>query len=145
LKDIRGQVLQAAAELEIDVRELPEIERTELLDSVYAKYTPGHRYTWALWETFAERVSKRSADGWKWCGDFVSDQDVTLFFNPVDEKSAFVMVGGRALVSVIGELYGEEFYLTNASTDYLLCFNHHDYLIACGTAREWLANYEAPA
>lgn len=37
------------------------------------------------------------------------------------------------------------FYLTNASTDYLLCFNHHDYLIACGAAREWVVNYQPPA
>ncbi len=37
----------------------------------------------------------------------------------------------------------EEFYLTNTLTDYLLCFNHHDYLIACGRAREWLTAYSA--
>ena len=54
----------------------------------------------------------------------------------------FAIVGGDALVRLLGDLPPMEFYLTNAATEYLLCFNHHDYLIACGSAREWLATYQ---
>ena len=31
-----------------------------------------------------------------------------------------------------------EFYITNKKTTYLLAFNHHDYLIACGDSEKWL-------
>ncbi len=144
--DIRGQVLRLGAELEIDVRELAEAQRRRLLDEVFTKYTQGHRYSWAMWDSkfFAEHISRQAEDGWKWCGDFVGNQEVILFFNSSDEEAAFVVGGGEALVRLLGEMHRVEFYLTNMSTDYLLCFNHHDYLIACGAAREWLATYQTP-
>lgn len=36
------------------------------------------------------------------------------------------------VVSLLSEFYGYEFYITNNSKDFVLCFNHHDYLIGCG-------------
>ncbi|WP_346768745.1 DUF6756 family protein [Paenibacillus sp. HB172176] len=35
-------------------------------------------------------------------------------------------------------MFNVEFYITNKRCDYLLCFNHHDYLIACGEAINWI-------
>lgn len=144
---IREWVLHGAAERQIGVRELDEAERTRLLDDVFAKYTRGYRYSWAMWESkfFAEHVGLRAEDGWRWCGDLVGSQEVVLFFNSSDDKAMFMVAGGDDLVNILGEMPRREFYLTNASTDYLLCFNHHDYLIACGATREWMVNYQLSA
>lgn len=37
-------------------------------------------------------------------------------------------------------MFNVEFYVTNKNNEYLLCFNHHDVLIACGDATEWIKN-----
>lgn len=39
-------------------------------------------------------------------------------------------------------MFNVEFYVTNKNNEYLLCFNHHDVLIACGDATEWIKKYE---
>ena len=49
-----------------------------------------------------------------------------------------VIVRRDDLVAVLGETYGFEFYVTNKEKSYLLVFNHHDILMACGDAKNWL-------
>lgn len=44
----------------------------------------------------------------------------------------------RDIVAVLAECTGFEFYLTDVEATFLLCFNHHDVLIAAGDARPWL-------
>jgi hypothetical protein len=67
-----------------------------------------------------------------------------MFFNLPDEKAAFTFNKGDDVVSVLSETYGFEFYLTNRCAEYLICFNHHDVLIACGSAIELLSKYKTP-
>ena len=61
-----------------------------------------------------------------------------MFFNESDEKKSFLFKNGDDLVAVLGETYGFEFYVTNKEKSYLLVFNHHDILMACGDAKNWL-------
>ena len=42
------------------------------------------------------------------------------------------------MVAILGETSLFEFYVTDKNASYLLAFNHHDYLIACGEAKNWL-------
>lgn len=35
-------------------------------------------------------------------------------------------------------MFGFEFYITNFETEYVICFNHHDCLLGCGTAKKWV-------
>jgi hypothetical protein len=144
MRDIRSQVLQIGVDLRIDVHELSDIQRTHVLDDVFAKYTQGYRYAWAMWDSryFAPHVSRQAEDGWEWCADFIGMNQAFLFFNSAHEEAMFAIAGGHAVVRLLGEMPAEEFYLTNTLTDYLLCVNHHDYLIACGRAREWLTAYQ---
>lgn len=146
-RNIREQLLQVAGEADIRVYEVEESRREQLLDDVFRKYNQGHNYAWALWDSpyFAKNVSRERGDAWEWCGDFVGNQDVVLFFNSLDEEAVFAIPSGGALVQILGEMYWSEFYLTDTATDYLLCFNHHDFLIACGRAREWLEHYQPPS
>lgn len=142
-KDVR----RLSEELGINVRELEKVEEARVMDNVFALYTQGHRYSWAMWDSrfFAESVGRQSEDAWRWCGDFVGNSAVLLFFNLSDEESMFEVVGSGALIQLIGEMFHVEFYLTDESNSYLLCYNHHSFLIACGAAREWLTNYQPPS
>jgi hypothetical protein len=50
----------------------------------------------------------------------------------------FALARRRDAVAVLAESTGFEFYLTDIDATFLLCFNHHDFLIAAGDARPWL-------
>ncbi len=50
----------------------------------------------------------------------------------------FELKARSKLSLLLGETYPFEVYLTDELVDFVLCFNHHDYLIATGRAKEWL-------
>ena len=51
----------------------------------------------------------------------------------------FKLKARSKLSLLLGETYPFEVYLTDELVDFVLCFNHHDYLIATGRAKAWLA------
>ncbi len=75
-----------------------------------------------------------------WIRDFV-DSEAIMFFNPEQEKSSFLFANGEDMVSVLGESYAFEFYITNKKLEYFICFNHHDYLICSGSAQNWIEKF----
>ncbi len=83
-------------------------------------------------------VSVCDSNGWQWINEFVGKEESIMFFNESDEKKSFVFKDGADLTTVLSETYGFEFYVTNKQTSFLIAFNNHDYLIACGTAKKWL-------
>jgi len=112
----------------------------EMLTQVREKYFVKSN-TDILWENISESVSKQNKDAWRWVRDFVSIYPCIMFFNPIEAKSSIIFENGENLVSILEDTYHFEFYLTNQNTEYLICFNHHDVLIACGTAMIWLEKY----
>ncbi len=50
---------------------------------------------------------------------------------------------GDALRSLLANSYHFEFYVTDVDASYLICFNHHDFVIAWGTACPWLRQLKA--
>ncbi|MEO6457793.1 MAG: hypothetical protein ABIO92_05915 [Chloroflexia bacterium] len=49
---------------------------------------------------------------------------------------------GTQISRVLGECFNFEFYVTNPEVEYILCHNHHDFLVATGTATSWLLQNE---
>ncbi len=95
-----------------------------------------------LWERLNDAKAKSDKQAWRWAEDFVGNESVLIFFNPTDEKSAYLLNSGKDVVSILGEMYSIEFYLTDLETSYFLCFNHHDVLLASGEAKLWLEEYK---
>ena len=91
-----------------------------------------------LWQSVSDSLSTCNNEAWAWIGELIPRAECIMFFNPSDEKLSITFRNGRDAVLVLAETYGFEFYLTNESTDYLLCFNHHNVLMACGYAKDWL-------
>lgn len=81
------------------------------------------------------------SDLWMWISDFINEDSSILLFNPDDEKEFYSFGNGKDVVSIIGELFNVEFYVTNRNTDYLLGCNHSQCLIASGAASEWLERH----
>ena len=65
-------------------------------------------------------------------------QQLEMFFDDIEDKSVLVISDGKSLYKLLDDMFGFEFYITNFETNYLLCFNHHDCVLGCGTAKNWV-------
>jgi hypothetical protein len=50
----------------------------------------------------------------------------------------WIIPSGSILTSILSATIGFPFYVTSLNTDYILCFDDHDCLIANGKAVEWI-------
>ena len=134
--NISEEVKRAADVLDIDLTELSRDVSLEIIRIITEKYTKGH--SCFLWDDLTDHVYVNSSDAWSWTNEYIGNTEVIMFFNESDEKKSFLFKNGDDLVAVLGETYGFEFYVTNKEKSYLLVFNHHDILMACGDAKNWL-------
>ena len=75
-----------------------------------------------------------------WIGEFAATQPTVMLFQPENELAMIEFRHGSDIGAVLGECFGFEFYLTSHTLDYFLVFNHHDCVVAAGSARDWLAS-----
>ena len=137
---IHDQIVEASKAMKISYGELSVEETASLCRSVTRKYANNSKHQGFLWESFVNRVSVNNKNAWRWIKDFI-DSEAIMFFNLDDEKHSFRFLNGSDIVKVLEETFAFEFYITNDCTDYVICFNHHDYLICCGKAETWLRNF----
>lgn len=137
--NIYEEIITAVNTLKINVVEISENQSEEIIKKIIKKYTTEkeNRY---LWEEIVDYFSVNNKDAWRWVNEFIGKSEAIMFFNNSDERKSFIFQNGDDLVSVLSETYGFEFYITNKDLTYLICFNHHDILIASGIAKEWLKN-----
>lgn len=139
--DIKKQILDASKLLDIEVKETDNSSKEKMLKNICKKYLV-NEIQFPLWERLNDAQSKSDEHAWKWVESFIGEKKVTLFFNPSDEEGAYQLSSGKDVVSILGEMFNVEFYLTDEETSYLLCFNHHDVLLASGNAKAWLIDYK---
>ena len=138
--DIKKQILEASRNFNIQVNEVDDFEKQEFLKDIQSKYLLT-QLKFPLWESLKDANSRCNENAWQWVQDYIKNTNVILFFNPSDEKGIFELKSGEAVVNILGEMFSIEFYLSNRETQYLLCYNHHDILLASGNAKHWLAEY----
>lgn len=138
--NIKNQIWDASKLLNIEITEISEFQKEKLFTDIKNKYLI-NQMEFPIWERLNDAQSKCDEHAWQWVKDFIGDTTVILFFNTNDEKNTFILKSGKDVVSIIGEIFNVEFYLTNEKTSYLICFNHHDVLLASGEAKKWLEEY----
>jgi hypothetical protein len=119
-----------------------ELRSSDIHSNLMQRFTNGRRSGF-LWEHFEDAESIQSEDGWRWISEYARGKSCLLSFNPFDEKTVFVFSDGGEVSTVLSECSGFEFYVTDLGYSYALCFNHHDFLIAVGTAKDWLIKRRA--
>ena len=134
---IADEIALAVQLVNAHVRMLPKDE-SEHIKSLLAIKLNVARPLWHLWENVTHDVSVCDQESWKWIAEFVKDTTVVMFFNEDDESTVIEFQDGKDVVPVLAETSSFEFYLTDYSVSYTLCFNHHDYLVATGSAADWL-------
>ena len=135
--NLREQISASAELIGIKYQELSFEEANKIKTNIAKKYTLGKNET-PFWEHYTDKISIQNEEAWKWVSDFIGNSESILFFNTSDDKLAYLFFSGKDLVEILGEIYNVEFYITNKEFEYLLTFNHHDFLIACGSAIDWL-------
>jgi hypothetical protein len=96
------------------------------------------RRTLPIWEDLREDASIQEPEAWRCIGEFCAGRACILAFDPHDEAVAFEFGDAAQIPAVIDECFRFEFYVTDERYSFLLCFNHHDFLIAAGAAGSWL-------
>jgi hypothetical protein len=91
-----------------------------------------------LWERLSSSFGYRDPNAWRLVSDFTSGQRCLLALPSRLESAVFEFENGFDLTRVLEQCSGFEFYATDEAFSYLLCSNHHDYLVSAGTAKDWL-------
>lgn len=122
---------------DIVVEELSDEQIKKVKSNITQKYIHSQPKPF-LWDRLKEAAMIADSDGWQKLCDFVGNSKCLMFFDDIEDKSVLVISSGKSLSKLLDEMFGFEFYITNFETDYLLCFNHHDCLLGCGTAKKWI-------
>lgn len=130
-------LLKTAQENGLQLTLLPKEQSIKIKNNVKNKYLKIDNGSF-IWENLRKSVVVSDTNGWVKLANYVKQNSCIMFFDENDE--AISIKNGDELYTLIYEMYGFEFYITNNMTDYLLCFNHHDCIIGCGEASEWLEN-----
>ena len=130
-------LLKTAQENGLQLTLLPKEQSIKIKNNVKNKYLKIDNGSF-IWENLRKSVVVSDTNGWAKLANYVKLNSCIMFFDENDEPIS--IKNGDELYTLIYEMYGFEFYITNNMTDYLLCFNHHDCIIGCGEASEWLEN-----
>ena len=131
-------ILKAVAITGVNAYCLSTQEAERLRQTVEDQWAATPSKSLPLWERLRDSAGKRLANGWRLACDFAGPNEVILFFDVSTSSAAWKFSSGDALLRVLEECPAMEFYLTNAWTQYVLCHNHHDYLVGVGSCKEWL-------
>ncbi len=139
MPDIAVQILNSAKKHGIALIELSPFERDQIRNLLLLKYAP-HLSQWPtwIWEHFPDRETLISTDGWKLIAEYCPSAEVVLLFSVTDEVRVFCVPSGQDAVAILNDCYSFEVYYSDRDASYLLVHNHHDCVIACGLAKDWL-------
>lgn len=137
MADISNQVLHSAKEVNCEAREISLVERDKLIFLLKEKYSDKTDSPY-FWETINNRFSIQNKESWAWVGEYSPNDKTFMLFLDNQNETGVVFEKGMCIPKVLWNCTGFEFYLTNHNVDYIIAFNHHDYLIASGMAEEWL-------
>jgi hypothetical protein len=121
---------------EIDLALCPDLKT-----KIHEKYTGNKYHIFPTWEHLRDSLAVRKEFAWEWFEDMLKNKEIILFFEHDRDRGMFYFEDGAELPQVLENCYGFVFYISNWNTDFLLAYNDHDNLIACGEAKEWLRNY----
>ena len=134
---ISTEIEKVAKTNKISIEVLTLEQAQKVKNSIFQKYSNKKKCAF-LWESFVDFSIVNDKDGWALIADFVEAKPCLMFFDDEEDKSVIEIKGGNDLHKLLSEMYGFEFYITNFMTEYLICFNHHDCLMGCGAAKNWV-------
>ena len=88
------------------------------------------------WDKFDAPDGVLNHDGWKLIPSFIGVESCLLI--TTGGSTIWRLGSGKDLMLILQECPPFEFYVCDIAFNYLVCFNHHDYLVGWGNANLWV-------
>ncbi|MDA9505026.1 hypothetical protein XI09_10005 [Bradyrhizobium sp. CCBAU 11386] len=85
----------------------------------------------------AQSVGRQKPDGWELIPKYVGTSQCLMFLEGA--RSIWKFSCGTDLLRVLEDCPALEFYVCDEEASYLLCSNHHDFIVGWGAALPWVA------
>ena len=123
----------------IGVKLLTEYEWDNIFSSVSQKFSDKNLPAYALWDRLNNHVGYYDDAGWIAISKIIGNNPCILFIE--HEKFGINLSNGATLNIILEDTFGFVFYITDVNCDYLICFNDHNIVLACGNATQWVNEY----
>ncbi len=134
---MREFIQSALIESKVKAAILKQKEAEELRALIEDRYASS-RGDSPLWERLKESASVHREDGWLKACEFVGERESVLFFDKRECAAMWRFSSGDDVLKVLRECPALEIYITRPDASFVLCHNHHDYLIGVGASKPWL-------
>lgn len=140
MENVTHEIERAIGKLglsESDIRLLPDQEGRIIFEHALKTFVGGNDRKW-WWEGFSKKstyVKIENGDGYKLIIEIVPDKEEKIWWIVEEDLLPYYPVyetSPKVAKEVIGECYGFEYYIIDKDDRWLLCENHHDYLIGIG-------------
>lgn len=90
------------------------------------------------WDSVEAPDGVYRTDGWAVIPEYIGESSC-LVFSP-GAREIWNFSSGGALLDFLSNSPALEYYVCDLACSFLLCCNHHDYVIGWGKAQQWVAN-----
>lgn len=135
---IRQWIEDALASPTLSAEILQDDYARNLLDAIAAKFSKPLDATDYIWDGFVDFRSVHTPEGWRVACSYDFPSSPILLAHDAGSMLGYRFSSGDALLKLLEECPGFEFYLTDHMSSFALVFNHHDILLAVGEAKDWL-------
>jgi hypothetical protein len=124
---------------EAEFHQLPNEKAEPLYYELLNTFVEGGNRRW-WWESFSKpskSVQFTNDKGFERISEIVPDKKEKVWFVAEEDQLPFYPIyeaTPEIIQKIIGECYGFEYYIIPKSKEWLLCENHHNYLIGIGKA-----------
>lgn len=107
--------------------------------AIAEKFGRSKSYSFQFWDELNDPSILFIESGWGFIKKMISPlENLYLFFELEDEKTAFLFEHGKELADVLIEVGCRDFYLLDEDMNFLICYSDHDVIFAEGAAKSWL-------
>jgi hypothetical protein len=138
---IRDEILLVSQKANAAVKEIEKEDRENIRLGMINRFAQDDNYQNYIWSNLPPRsfASCQDPNAWLLISSFLKNEEkVLILFNRSDEEAVLEFSYGNEVIPVLQECDDFEYYMTNESYEYFVCFNHHDALMAAGSALPWL-------
>lgn len=132
----------ALSKLNISYSILEDDITEKLRHVIYSKFTKNKDYQYPLWEHLTDFKGVIFDFAWEWLSALLMDNEVIVFFEEVNDKTAFLLKNGGDIPLIMNECPAMTFYVMNIQADFLYAY-HSDHSIfrVVGNAKDKFENY----
>ena len=117
---------------------LHSAEYDDFLSNFLKKYTSDPTYQYPIWEQLASDTRKLDTSiAWEQLPKWLNNRECIIFFEPYDDRNAFILKSGKRIIQALDECFYFPFYITDRDFSFFIATNDHDVTLTGGKAKDW--------